>query len=191
METQGWSNWSKSHQEPRLNHWPSCALCYQVPPHYEGRTECVCQWNSHRKEESQVTCRNQSARSWALDLHRQLWTLTISSSAKQEVCGIPSRGLYSLYSLCLNISRESSAFPDSLCYWLAPEARIRSRIALSFTPEDSHHSQGSKVKALESNLTRLLTLLQVQCLDLQNADNNTISLTAFLRGSRDNAFNCV
>lgn len=166
METQGWSNWSKSHQEPHLNHWPSCALCYQVPPHHEGRIECVCQCNSHRKEESQVTRRNQSARSWALDLHRQLWTLTISSSAKQEVYGIPSRGLYSLYSLCLNVSRESSAFPDSLCCWLAPEARIRSRIALSFIPEDSHHSQGSKVKALESNLTRLLTLLQVQCLDL-------------------------
>lgn len=70
------------------------------------------------------------------------------------------------------ISREPTAFPDSLCCWLAAEARMRSSMWLSFIFQEFHLSQGSMVKALKSSmpgcviLMRLLTLLKPQGLDL-------------------------
>lgn len=108
--------------------------------HFAERPECVCQWNC-------TTVTGMRGHRWHAETRvhkkRSTWPsqsrmFTMSCSAKQGVSrGIPNRGLYSP---CSTISRKSFASPGSLCYWLAPEARIRSSMQLSFILEDSHHS---------------------------------------------------
>lgn len=134
-----------------------------------------------RDEGSWVMCRSQSVRSRALDLLRQSWTFTMTCSAKQEVpLWNPQDELIKLSS-CLNISRESAAFPNSLCYWRAPEARIRSSIWQSFIPAwglspfPGHEGKDFAVTLLKATYT----LFKVQCLDLYHAGSKRLSLVAW------------